>query len=232
MKNTYETSTSGSFFRYFVVIVAAAVTTFGIIRISSALTQNSTSFPAPAEQTADQKAQTIFRTVSEPADASKKYEALTSQVSSDSVPLSELNTIPTGKYGTMFKLATDVEDYYGNQYSKAYLLYGDGIVGDYNKAVKFRNDNGYSWLKGQIVLENTDYNERGMEYGYMKVILMDIDGNEIDSTQEINDKSSKKADMNFYIGDLDEFMIAVDCTDGRAGGSLMTLIANDFIVTK
>ena len=61
---------------------------------------------------------------------------------------------------------------------------------------------------------------------------MDIDGNVIDSTQEINDRSFKKTDVSFYIGNLDEFIIAVDCTDGRAGGGLMTLIANDFIVTK
>ncbi len=234
MKNAFGHHTSASFFKYFVVIIAATVMVYGIHTVAGAIAHtvpvsyNSVS----ASQQADHS--TVLKPGTKETDSGSKYaplpESAVTTGSSEKL-LSEMMTIPSGKYSTMFRIASDVEDYYGNRYAKAYLLSGDGLVGYYNKAVKFRND-GYSWLKGQVVLENTDYNDQGMEYGYMKVVLMDTNGNILDSTQEINDQSDKKADVNFYIGDLEEFVIAVDCTDGRAGGGLMTLIANDFIAVK
>ncbi|MCR5449474.1 MAG: hypothetical protein K6F23_08760 [Solobacterium sp.] len=232
MKN--RLNTSAGFFRYFAVIIAAMVMVYGINTISKAIAHTEPASDNSLHISAQNSHSTILKTGTEQNDSSSKYDPLSgSDITSGNSEklLSEMMTIPSGKYGTMFRIASDVEDYYGNRYAKAYLLSGDGLVGYYNKAVKFRND-GYSWLKGQVALENTDYNDRGMEYGYMKVVLMDTDGNILDSTQEINDKSDKKADVNFYIGDLEEFVIAVDCTDGRAGGGLMTLIANDFIAVK
>ena len=237
MNNRIERNTSTNFFRYFIVIVTAAVAAFAIMRISDAVAgtkADTGNMAAPYSETAVTQFRQDTRTE---AEASKeKYTPIAeTQIANNtdgSAALSDLVTIPTGKYSTMFRLAGDVEDYYGNRYAKAYLLSGDGLAGYYNKSVTFRNDGSYQWLKGQVALENTDFNEKGMEYGYMKVVLMDNDGNILDSTHEINDKSSKKADVSFFIGNLEEFTIAVDCTDGRGGGGLMTLIANDFIVTK
>ena len=164
MKNAYEKNIAGIIFRYFVVVVTALVATFGIMTFSKAMTQRGTEATAGVPAAEAQNTTTIFRNGPGPDENSSRYDAMIETAvtaSNDSEKLlSDMVTIPSGKYNTMFRIATDVEDYYGNTYSKAYLLHGDGLAGHYNNAVKFRNDSGYSWIRGQIALENTEYNEQ------------------------------------------------------------------------
>lgn len=187
----------------------------------------SQSAPAP-ESTADNtQAQTQTETSRPTAGTKKTSECL-----------EDLETIPKGEFGKMFKMEGDVEDYKGNIHRiserPTYVVYGDGFGGWFNRKVTFQNPKHYRYLTGKITVagEKDGFSTLDdLELGYIKLVVLDSKGNPLKGGVELN-KTTKEAEFWLDIGGADEFTIACDCTDGRAGGYWMRMIVEDLILTN
>ena len=217
---------NNSIFKYVVLLLVALIAFYGIHTFASAGKTSNQSAPNSVQQTTGNG---TTQPVPENVPQSVTTEDPATGSETKTVYLSDLQTVGENSFRKLFRMESDVEDYYHNQYSTAYVLAGDGMGYTYRNKVTFLNPDHYQWIKGEIVLSGDDRSVAGMEYGYMCLVLLDGKGNEIASTKRIcADDNVYKAAVNFYIGDMDEFTLAVDATDGRAGGQDMHLIANAF----
>lgn len=220
-------SNNNSLFKYVVVLLVAVIAFYGIHTLGSAGKNSGQPAPYNVQQTTgNNTTQPVPENV--PQSVTSENTAA-SDNAAKTVYLSDLQTVGENSFRKLFRMESDVEDYYHNQYSTAYVLAGDGMGYTYRNKVTFLNPDHYQWIKGEIILSGDDASVAGMEYGYMCLVMLDGKGNEIASTKRIcADNNVYKAAVNFYIGDMDEFTLAVDATDGRAGGYDMHLIANAF----
>ncbi|MBQ2086410.1 MAG: hypothetical protein II464_09085 [Oscillospiraceae bacterium] len=183
-------------------------------------------------------AQTLQNSVSENTATQNENARPTKGTEKTDATLVDLKTIGSNGFGTLFKMEGDVEDYAGNVHryrdNSTYVVYGDGFGGWFNRKVTFLNPEHYNFLTGKITVagESDGYNTLdGLEMGYIKLVVLDSKGNPLKGGVELN-RTTKEAEFWLDIGGSDEFTIACDCTDGRAGGHQMRMIVEGLTLTK
>ncbi len=153
----------------------------------------------------------------------------------------DLKAIGENDFWTLFMPATRVNDYKGDDVIDSnraegnerpvFTVKGDGIMDCYRYGVTFINSGDYAFIEGHICLSDDNRTLEAVETGFITLVILDSSGREVSRGPQLC-SALRESDFLLRIKGMDEFTIAVDCTDGRADGDYMTMIVEDLKLTR